>query len=226
MTQIKQISKALDDSLKSDSLETVTVELVESLSESMLNDGLLKDIPIIGTLVGLTKTGINIKDRLFVKKILTFLFNINNVSAEKRTEMIEKIDANSKYKIKVGEKLLYIIDKCEDHEKAKLIGILFSAFLNKFIDYSEFLKASKVIENSLLEDIEWFVMHDFESLYIEEAADYVNCGLFEITPISLSIEEVRALTFDKGAEYTIKGGKIETKITSIGKLIRKILRES
>ena len=46
---------------------------------------------------------------------------IKNISATKRRDMINKIDNSGKFRTKVGEKLLYIIDKCEDHEKSQII---------------------------------------------------------------------------------------------------------
>lgn len=55
MTQIREISEALDRSLKSDQLENVTIDFVEALTDSMLQDGFVKEIPIIGTIVGLTE---------------------------------------------------------------------------------------------------------------------------------------------------------------------------
>jgi hypothetical protein len=70
-----------------------------------------------GTVIGLGKTAMGIKESLFLKKIIYFISELENISATKRHEMFEKIDNSRKFRTKVGEKLLYIIDKCDDHEK-------------------------------------------------------------------------------------------------------------
>jgi len=73
------------------------------------------------------KASIGIKEIMFLKKIIYFISELKNISITKRYEMIDKIDTSGEFKTRVGEKLLYIIDKCEDHEKSQLIAILFSA---------------------------------------------------------------------------------------------------
>jgi hypothetical protein len=202
------------------------VGLAETLTDAVMEEGLARDIPIVGTVVGLAKTGVQIKDRLFLKKIIVFLAELREIPTNKREEMISRIDKSGKYRIKIGEKLLYILDKCEDHQKAQLIAVLFKAFIEEEIDYSEYLKATKVIENAIFEDLEWFIQHDWEELSIEEAAEYINWGLFEIVPISLKIKEKREMTWTEGAEYEIEGGNLKAGITMIGEKIRKILKEA
>ena len=46
---------------------------------------------------------------------------MNSISADECEKVISEIDNSKKYRIKLGEKLLYIIDKCDDHEKSEII---------------------------------------------------------------------------------------------------------
>ncbi len=118
MYDIKENSNALDESIKSDHLENLTIDILESISDSVFYDGLLKDIPIVSIIYNLTKTGLNINDKLFLKKVLYFLSSLKDIPHKKRTEMFTKINDDKTYRIKVGEKLLYILDKSDDHEKS------------------------------------------------------------------------------------------------------------
>jgi hypothetical protein len=226
MSDIKKYASALDSSLKSDSLQYVGVSLAESLTDAVMEEGVARDLPIVGMLVSLAKTGVHIKDRLFLKKIIFFLTELKEIPANKRQEMISRIDNSGKHRIKVGEKLLYILEKCEDHQKAQLIALLFKAFIEEKIDYSNFLKATKVIENSIVEDLEWFIQHDWEDISVEEAAEYINWCLFEIALISMKIKEKREMIWAEGAEYEIEGGELKARITFIGIKIREILKET
>lgn len=93
MNGIKKISNSFEQTLKDSNLLNVSIGIAETLSDSMLDDGLLKDIPVIGTIVGLGKTSIKITDLLFLKKVISFLSELEDVSIKDRKEMIDKIDS-------------------------------------------------------------------------------------------------------------------------------------
>ncbi|MDF4560139.1 hypothetical protein P3494_26935, partial [Vibrio parahaemolyticus] len=48
-------------------------ELAEIAIDSVLDDGVLKDIPVVGTAVSLYQTGVAVRERQYVKKLVTFL---------------------------------------------------------------------------------------------------------------------------------------------------------
>ncbi|MGC4021836.1 MAG: hypothetical protein QM734_07885 [Cyclobacteriaceae bacterium] len=136
--------------------------------------------------------------------------------------MISEIDESEEFGVKVGEKLLYIIDKCDDHEKARLIAKMFAAYVNEKIKYTDFVKAATIIDRAMIDDLMWFIQGDWVKLSIEESGDVMNYGLFEIEPISISVE--RAGQEDFGDGFKIKGGEIKTQITDIGRKIRGVLK--
>lgn len=74
---------SLIKSICSDSLNLVS-DITEASMDSILSDGLLKEIPIIGSVVNLIKVGLTIKDRLFFKKLIIFLREIEKVDHKKR----------------------------------------------------------------------------------------------------------------------------------------------
>ncbi|MFV0185675.1 hypothetical protein OBK25_13270, partial [Empedobacter falsenii] len=115
--------------IKDKEFQAVTKDLTEVVIDSNIAEGLLKDVPLLSTIIGTFNTVTNIKDKLFLKKILTFLYELKSISENKIEEQINKIEEDLKYRTKVGEKLLFIIDKCEDTDKASLTGLLFKSFL-------------------------------------------------------------------------------------------------
>jgi len=54
-------------------LQDSTAALAEVVLDSTLDSGVLKDIPIIGTALALTRATLVIRDRLFLNKLLHFL---------------------------------------------------------------------------------------------------------------------------------------------------------
>ena len=241
MSELNNLSKSLEHTLKNSDLQNVTIGLAEVFTGSLMEDGIAKDIPIIGTVIGLGRASIGIKESMFLKKIIYFISELKNISITKRHEMIDKIDTSGKFRTRVGEKLLYIIDKCEDHEKSQLIAILFSAFLSEKISYEEFLRASHIVDQVMLEDLKRFVTCAWEKedgwilrledrkahLTLNEAGNITTSGLVELVSPEVMIKEPEDW---KDAEafgaHIVEGSELTVRISDIGKKIQDILKDS
>ena len=46
MNEIKRISNSLEETLKDSDLQSVTIDLAETFTDTMIFDGILKDIPV------------------------------------------------------------------------------------------------------------------------------------------------------------------------------------
>ena len=133
-------------------MKEISIEFAENILDSIMKDGIVKELPIIGTLFGINNLALTIKDKIFLKKIIYFLNGINHISVSKRQEMIDLVNNSSIQKVKVGEKLIYILDRCEDHISAKYLAQLFCAFLEAKLSYQDFLRGARIIQNILLQD--------------------------------------------------------------------------
>ena len=157
MDEIKQIDKSLSETIRNSDLKGISEDFAEIAIDSMLNEGVLKDIPIVGTILKIGKTFTTVKDQLFLKKIIAFLSQIKDVPQERRKQMIDTINDDKEQRIKVGEKLIYILDKCDDFIDAQYVAQLFCAFLQEKIEYGDFLRGSRIIQNIFVGDLEYFL---------------------------------------------------------------------
>jgi len=215
MDNIQKISTTLTETIKDGEFQSVTSEIAEVLLDGALTEGFLKDFPLIGSLVGLVKTGVNVKDKLFIKKLITFLTQLNEIPADKRKKLMDDIDNSQKYRTKVGEKLLYIIDKCYDNEKAEILGKLFNAYLAEKINYDDFLRAATCVENVFIPDLLKFVDDRWEEFNVEKDAEsLLTAGLVNLGQIEPSIDK---------KTQEIENSELRFKITKIGAIIREIL---
>ena len=231
MNEIKKLSNSLEQTLKDSDLQSVTVDLAETLSDTLLSDGLLKDIPIIGTIVGLTKAAINLNDRLLIKKLIYFISELNDIDPKRREKLISEIDDSETQRIKVGEKLLYIIDKSDDHYTAKYIAVLFKAFLNEEINYSQFLRCSTIVQKLLIQDLEQFI--DTDTAVIETKITQYDKGISDfqnslITSGICATETERVSVRDQddykmSDKYVVEGGDLIIYLTEIGYTLKQIL---
>src|SRR5665647_98468 len=119
---MNELGKSLTDTLNTSDLQNVTNELLETNIDSLLKNGVLKDIPIINSIVGIYKLGVSIKDIIFMKKLIRFLSEINDTSIQERQKVIAKMEKDDKYGRKVGETILTLLDRLDDLNKANIVG--------------------------------------------------------------------------------------------------------
>ena len=103
----KSLSIAFADSLKEESIACIG-EYAEIGLDAIMEDGVLKDIPIVSTAIALYKIGNSIKERHNLKKLLIFLNEINNGIAdeEKRKDYQYKFQNNDNFRNREIEYLL------------------------------------------------------------------------------------------------------------------------
>lgn len=231
--QLKKLSSSFKETITDSDLQNVTSDVAETFTDSLFNDGLLKDIPIIGTILGLTNASVKLSDRLLIKKLIYFLSELKDIETQKRQKLINKIEDEEKDRINIGEKLLYIIDKCDDHITAKYIAIFFTSFLNEKIDYSDFLRGSTIIQKLFIYDLEQFIKTDKKELerkitkYDSGLSDFenslINVGISTTETDEFTVKDEddhEAIMFDR---YRVSGGDIHLYLTDIGEKLKSCL---
>jgi len=147
------LENQLTEAIKDENIKNISAELLEIGIDEILDNEFLKSMPIVSTIRGFTKFGLNYKDRLFTKKIITFLFQLKDVPKNERQEFIFKLDSNSEYKSKVGEKLITIIDRADELIKVKIIGNLFKSAIQGKISIEDFNLLCSLLNNTFIGDL-------------------------------------------------------------------------
>lgn len=164
--------------IKNKDFKELITDINEAVLDTFLKDGMVKDIPILGLVSKAINIGNTIQERLYTKKLLTFLKQLENTQVENREREINKIDESKDYKTKVGEKILYIINEADDCEKAEYIGILFSCFLRRILSYEDFIRCANCINKTNIIDLNLFIKKSFTESYINSNIEnYLNTGL-------------------------------------------------
>ena len=90
---------------------SIVGDIGEVMIDAVLDDGIFKDIPVIGAIVGAGKCIKNVSDVLFTKKLIAFLFELRDTDIHEREKAISKWESDAKYRFRVGEILLNMIKK-------------------------------------------------------------------------------------------------------------------
>lgn len=191
------------------------IELGELGIDSILDDGLFKELPIVNFLIGVKNTAQNIHDRNLLKQTLQFIkeFNSGTINKEKLQEYKEKIENDSKKAEKELGRVVIILNSTIEIEKSKMIANLFRNYINEDINWEEFCEFSEIVRMLFLNDIIYL-----RRIYTGQMKDTTNCVLYPIdrlTSLGLLNTSMKSIVMssssnsrtDKYLNLTAIGGK-------------------
>ena len=121
--------------------------------DAVLDEGVLKDVPVFGWLVKGYGVVTTIRDRLFLKKVAMFLSGVGQIGENERSQFREKLGADEGYCRKVGENLILLLDRQDDFDKAYILGKVFCGYIRNTIDYAAFLRLAMTIDRAFIDDL-------------------------------------------------------------------------
>lgn len=206
--------------LEVDNLSIVN-DVGEVFIDQVLDEGLLRDIPILGAIIGVGKICNNVTNVLFANKLIVFLANIKDVDSETRRKAIAKWEEDSRYRVRVGEALLGMIQRCDDLQKAKWLSELFYELVLQRGWNDLFMRAEKVLSSVSVMDILSFLdlpQNQYSRLSVGEAEPYAHSGLYIMEAVKeqtavevIVIHETKMQITEVGMLiYAILNGKMET----------------
>ena len=215
------LNKSLETSIFSEDAKDLAVDYSELALDKILDNAVLNEIPIIKTILGLYKTGVGIKERFTLKKVAKFLFRLNNISEKEKAEFINKLSLNDSYKNEIIEKLLILLDRLDDIDKAEIIGNFFKAAIQDKIDVDTFYKFSSIVDRVYIKDLKSFCFFEdntlSEEIRTEAILVYTNSVKKSLCPFGIMEEKI------KSSDFAIQYGQnhldysFEYRITNLGR---------
>ena len=216
-----ELSVALTDSLSSDISDAVS-GLVEVGLDSIMEDGLLKDIPFVSTAMALYKIGNSIAERHNVKKLVVFLnsINTNTVDKDEREKHIRAISVDPKKRSEELEYVLVIIDRYLGYEKPDMLAKLYLAYLNGHITWKEFALYAEITDRFIVGDYE-MLMSDADNY--TTSYDNYDESVFRLAALGLIIESSSTSAFQ---EHSGNLGISIQSLTRVSKGVKEYKRTS
>ena len=146
---------SFESSLFDSNLTDIAIDITELGIDSVLDDGLFKDIPIVRTVVGVAKTAQNIYDRNLLRQTAIFIleFNTGSLNSQKLLEYRRRIDSDSKLLEKELGRLMILLNNNIDLEKSKILAHFYKSYVFEQISWESFCELSDILNRSLLVDI-------------------------------------------------------------------------
>lgn len=144
------LSLALRDSISEEASSTLS-DIAEVGLDSILDDGLFKDIPLISTALSLYRIGRSVKERHYVKKLAQFISSLNNgvVDADSRDYYKQKLEGGNKQRNHELEYIMILIDLYISYDKPDMLAKLYLAYLREDILWQEFAMYAEAIDRFL-----------------------------------------------------------------------------
>lgn len=173
-------------------------DLTEVFIDSVLDEGLFRDLPVVGTITGLIKVTKSIIHRNLLKQTLQFIKEFNNgtIDEDKLLKYKEMLDNNNDKAEEELGRVLIILNGTIDLEKSKMLANLFRNYINEVLSWNEFcefceivrmlqindIKILKNIYSRKLKDTTKMPLYPFNRLYALGLINTTPKGLYPIDP--------------------------------------------
>lgn len=146
------LEKSLFQSMKSD-LSNIAPGLAEVGFDSLLEDGVFKEVPIIGTIQAVINTTSRFREHLFAKRIWRFLVELDKTSILDRLKFLEEITETSSQD-QLSETLLLQLERLDDMGKPEILARFFSCYVKNEISVSDFRQLAAALERITIDSIQ------------------------------------------------------------------------
>lgn len=153
-------------------LSDVLGETVEFGIDSVLDEGILKDIPFVSTIIGIAKTAQNIYDRNLLRQTAAFIqtFNVGSISPKKIEKYRAKIDSDPQFAEQELSRILVLLNGNIDLEKSRILAKFYRAYVEEKINWEQFCELSEILHRIFISDI--CLLDDIYNGEILKQADY------------------------------------------------------
>jgi len=153
---IQKISIELFNSIASENLSSIVRAFAEvALDNTIVKEGVGRQIPVFNILHSLYQAGVAIKEQLFIQKIMNFLEEPSNVPYEERLNFVEERDQNPEKKRVWGESLLLLIDRADSLEKPSILGRILKHHILGNISYEDAMRLSYIVDRVYMSDLDY-----------------------------------------------------------------------
>jgi hypothetical protein len=213
MIEPQNPNKKLETIIKDSDLPTIAKDFAELAIDGILDDGILEDIPLVGSVIGIIKFSNSVNKHFAAKKLYKFLYQLNSVPQHLRVKKIDEINASQKYQSSVGEMIFEILDRIESDGKPEIVGKLFKAVIEERIDYLTYLRLSHIVKNLFYYDILWLNENTDNGILNDSTPDPI---------LTSGLVNVNLVDSYEGAKNDMIGQKSQATLNDLGKVLIEI----
>lgn len=156
---VNSISESFSKSIVKNT-EDIVLDAAEVVLDSIIDDEIIRDIPIIKYVFTAYKIVDDIKGRFFIRKLQNFVNNFNSgitTEQEIQRRRAEFVDGNRDRELAY---IVVIVDRYLDVDKPAILAKFYLAYLDKTVSWNEFCSYSEVINMLLKDDMKYLIQQE------------------------------------------------------------------
>ena len=224
MNEIKNVETDIVQSIAKTIVDynlDTAIDFAEIGIDSFLDESLFKDLPLIKTIYGIAKTGVAIREKHLLKKMLVFINQLNNngISDENYQKYKEKLKSNDKFVFKEIEHVLIIIDRYIEVKKSIILANLYFNYIDKKINWEQFQELSIIVDNIFLSDL-----NELENIYLKQSIamnEIKNKISFRRLKVQNLVEDIDSILRTPDGRIGMYYNENDYRITELGILLFK-----
>lgn len=202
MEENNYLVESFGNSIGADIAEFAGEAIEFTLDTCVGEDGILKDIPFVGTALKLCNITSKVQEKYSFYKLKAFIREINagTASPEELEERKQKFLSKAEFRQQELEYILILIDRYVSFDKATMLAKLYLAYLDGIIIWEEFTMYAEVIDRFLLLDCRTLVS---EATTFHTLRDGSADIILRLVALGLMVED-KSITVTE-ARKTLKG---------------------
>ena len=222
----EDIRRAVVLSATDPDVQDSVADFAEVLPDSLLDDGVVEAVPIVGSVAKLARAGKRVHDAMFVRKLSHFLRAPSRLSDAERASFRAKMLGDPAFMDRVGDGVILLLERQEHFEKCHVLGCAFAAFEKGEVDYALFQDLATVIDRSTLSDLRYIATLDPGGRIkdVTTGLGLVNVRAAKVSP-QRAVSGVITTPNVHGGEATVFNGYVY-QLNEAGEMLRALLQES
>lgn len=180
---------SLEKTIGRSDLSSLARDLGEVTLDTLLEPGIVRDIPVLGALAKGANVVLSVRDFLFLRKLSKVLLRLDSVPLETRNEFTDRLKSDPNFRQRLMDGVILLIERLDDVEKANLFGRIFSAYVSSRIAYEDFRILGHALDRAYLTDLhtlrEFYSSptptENFRKEHYEGLWRLTMCGLVDIS---------------------------------------------
>lgn len=136
-----------------ENLGNILADNAEVILDNLIENEILKEIPVIGTSINIIKGITNIRDVGYLNKLKAFMNQLGKIDDDKKQRLISESKKDEKRRAKFGNAIFTAIEQSDSLVKVKYLAIAFEGFLNGDYDNSDFRLMCHTISNAFTDNL-------------------------------------------------------------------------
>lgn len=167
------MASSSSDLTKSMKLEGVNIgsDLSEAFIDTVMTEGVLKEIPIVKTAIGLYNIGKSYQAKRYVKNLIVFIKEFSDLPNDTRDNAIDGYLSTDDKRNKFGETMLVLIETADDIKKPQIYARLLELWIRGECLYEESVRCCRIVDRVFYSDLVYLMDFNDDSVNLDYQAE-------------------------------------------------------